>query len=70
MLVTSRRENDIDATLSPLATCQIYMQSTLVDADILTFVRERLEHDPKLKKWPEHVRAEIKLTLIDGARGM
>ena len=70
ILVTSRKENDIDDTLSSLLTCQIRMQSTLIDADIVAFVRDKLVQDPKLKKWPEKVRAEIETTLIEGACGM
>lgn len=70
ILVTSRKENDIDDTLSSLLTCQIRMQSTLIDADIVAFVRDKLVQDPKLKKWPEKVRAEIETTLIEGAGGM
>ena len=70
ILVTSRKENDIDETLSSLLTCQICMQSTLIDADIVSFVRDKLVQDPKLKKWPDKVRAEIEKTLIEGACGM
>ena len=70
ILVTSRKENDIDDTLSSLLTCQIYMQSTLIDGDIIAFVRDKLLQDPKLKKWPDKVRAEIETTLIEGACGM
>ena len=70
ILVTSRKENDIDDTLSSLLTCQIRMQSTLIDADIVAFVQDKLVQDPKLKKWPEKVRAEIETTLIEGACGM
>ena len=70
ILVTSRKENDIDDTLSSLLTCQICMQSTLIDADIVAFIRDKLVQDPKLKKWPDKVRAEIETTLIEGACGM
>lgn len=70
ILVTSRKENDIDDTLSSLLTGQICMQSTLIDADIVAFVRDKLVQDPKLKKWPDKVRAEIEATLIEGACGM
>ena len=70
ILVTSRKENDIDDALSSLLTCQIRMQSTLIDADIVAFVRDKLVQDPKLKKWPDKVRAEIETTLIEGACGM
>ena len=70
ILVTSRRENDIEEALQPLVMCQICIQSALVDADIRVHILERLSNDPKLKKWPVNIREEIKDTLTKGAEGM
>ena len=70
ILATSRREREIEETLQPLITCQICIQSALVDADINLHVHETLQNDKKLKKWPVHVRMEIEATLMDGVRGM
>jgi len=70
LLATSRREKDIEETLTPLITGQICIQSTLVDADIRIHIRERLQNDAKLRKWPENVRMEIEKTLMGGAKGM
>jgi hypothetical protein len=70
LLVTSRRENDIEETLTPLVTGQICIQSALVDADIRIHIREQLQNDTKLKRWPENVRIEIEKTLMDRANGM
>lgn len=69
-LVTSRREREIEETLEPLITGQICIQSALVDADIKIHLRERLQNDQKLKKWPAEVQKEIEATLMDGAHGM
>jgi hypothetical protein len=61
-LFTSRREREIEDTLEPLITCQICIQSALVNADINIHLRERLQNDPKLKQWPVNVQMEIEAT--------
>ncbi|KAH6667724.1 hypothetical protein B0J14DRAFT_170784 [Halenospora varia] len=70
VLATSRRERDIEETLAPLTTGQICTQSALVNADIHIHLCERLQNDPRLKKWPANVQREIEKTLMDGAHGM
>ncbi|PVH67497.1 hypothetical protein DL98DRAFT_296048, partial [Cadophora sp. DSE1049] len=70
VLATSRRERDIEETLESLTTSEICLQSALVDNDIRTHLSERLQNDPKLKRWPANVRGEIKDTLMEGAQGM
>ena len=70
VLATSRRERDIEETLESLATGQVCIQSALVNADIHIHLCSRIQNDPKLKKWPEHVQREIEKTLMDGAHGM
>jgi hypothetical protein len=70
ILATSRREKDIEETLTPLITGQACIQSVLVDADIRIHIRERLQPDPNLRKWPKNVQMEIEKTLMDGAHGM
>jgi len=70
ILVTSRRESDIEEALEPLVTDQVCIQSTLVNADIHTHIREQLQKDSKLKKWPTHVQTEIEEVLMEGASGM
>ena len=70
ILVTSRREMDIDSTLSPLVTTTMEMQKSLINADISLYIQKRLECDARLKRWPPEVKAEIKNTLTMGADGM
>ena len=70
ILATSRKENDIATSLEPLVTCQLCIQSALVDADIRVHVLERLSNDPKLNKWPVDVQREIENTLTRDAKGM
>ena len=70
VLATSRKENDIAMSLEPLVTCQLCIQSALVDADIRVHILDRLSTDVKLKKWPTNVQKEVEDTLMRGAKGM
>ena len=74
MLFTSRRLIDIEDSLGPLidTRSKICIQSALVDADILTYVRKRLQNDRHLRRWgnkPE-VQEEIETALMQKADGM
>lgn len=70
VLATSRKENNIAIALEPLVTCQICIQSTLVDADIRVHILDKLSSIPRLKKWPVDVQKEIEDALMRGANGM
>lgn len=71
VLVTSRREPDIEEALLPLLTIPaIPLQGSQVDLDIKLHISWQLATDPKLKKWSNEVKAEIENTLINGANGM
>lgn len=70
ILTTSRRENDIATCLESLVTCELCIQSALVDADIRVHILKRLSIDPKLKNWPVSVQKEIEDNLMKGAKGM
>jgi len=70
ILVTSRKEWDIEDCLIPRVSAQINLHSALVNADIQTHVHERLRNDSKLKKWPKKVHVQIEAALMEGAQGM
>ena len=70
IFVTSRREPEIEDILSPLATDTITLEESVVDEDILTYVRYHLRHDFRLSKWSEKIREEIETALVNGANGM
>ena len=70
IISTSRKENDITMSLEPLVTCQLCIQSALIDADIRVHILEKLSNDPKLQKWPINVQKEIEDALMSGANGM
>lgn len=74
VLATSRRESDIEGALTPLCDSRnrISIQSELVDVDIRTYIQDRLQFDPKLKKRQEDpkIQLEIKDALMTKANGM
>jgi Cdc6-like AAA superfamily ATPase len=74
LLVTSRKERDIESSLETIVDTQntICLQSELVDRDIRTYVRQRLSDDKSLSKWQKDpdIRHEIEMTLVKGAQGM
>ena len=74
MLVTSRWLIDIKESLEPLTEPhgRICIQSALVNADILTYVHEKLQNDRYLKRWSSKpkVQEEIETTLMQKADGM
>ena len=70
LLATSRKENDIAKSLEPLVSCQLCIQSALVDPDIRVHILERLSNDPQLKKWPADVQKEIEDTIMRDSNGM
>lgn len=70
VLATSRRETDIEDSLGAVATDTISLEECVVDGDIMSYVRYQLQHDEKLSRWPDNVRKEIEVTLLEGAKGM
>lgn len=70
IMITSRREKDIEEEIGSFADHDINIQSAIVNEDIRTYVHGRLDTDTKLKKWPERVKEEIITTLMEKADGM
>lgn len=74
IIVTSRRERDIEISLKPLIgePSQICLQSKIIDNDIRTYVRHRLSVDKNLKRWQKNVdvHQEIETALMGKAHGM
>jgi len=74
ILVTSRREKDIEESLDILANDQrkVCIQSALVNDDIRAYVQKRLQSDQNLKRWRNKpdVQEEIKMQLMGKADGM
>jgi hypothetical protein len=74
LLVTSRRERDIENSLKGCVDLQnsICLQSEEVDKDIQHYVRQRLSDDKALSKWSRDIvlRQEIETALMEGSKGM
>ena len=70
ILVTSRREKDIEDVLGQVAIYNINIQSNIVDADISVYICDQMATDTKLKKWPDSVKNQILTELMAKAGGM
>jgi hypothetical protein len=74
VLVTSRKEHEIERSLESIVTTQntICLQSEVVDRDISTYVCQRLFDDKTLSKWQKdsQIRHQIETALMNGAHGM
>ncbi|KAM0799070.1 ankyrin repeat-containing domain protein [Usnea florida] len=73
MLVTSRREKEIEESMSTLLNDEhkFCIQSTLVEDDIRAYVQGRTCKDRRLKKWQKpEIQAEITEVLVEKADGM
>ena len=71
ILVTSRKECDIEEKLTGLATLSSFsIQGEDTDMDILTHVKVQLASDSTMSKWPESIKLEIEEVLTSKAQGM
>ena len=70
ILVTSRREIEIEDILSYLVSDTILLEDSVVDRDIFTYVRYQLQNDIRLSKWSEKIQEEIETALVNRANGM
>lgn len=70
LLVTSRTEKDIKSRMEDLDAVSIDLQGAMIEVDIRTYVDQTLKTDPRLNKWNEGLRSEIRDVLLEGAQGM
>jgi hypothetical protein len=70
LLATSRRERDIEDTLSGLISHEVLMDEKLLDGDIRLHVSRTLEDDTKFKMFSAVEKEMVMTTLIEGAHGM
>jgi hypothetical protein len=70
LLVASRKEREIADCFGPQMWGWVDLKENVVDKDIAIHVRDSLQKDPKLKKWPKDMQEEILATLTNGAHGM
>jgi hypothetical protein len=70
VLLTSRRESDIEETLTDLQAYPMPILDLEVDADIQKYVAREVARDRKLQSLDVETRVEIEVTLTDKAGGM
>ncbi len=70
ILATSRQLPEIEETVKAYATDSVCLQDATISNDIIILIRERLNSDKKLQKWPAVVKLEIETTLSEKAHGM
>ena len=70
LVVTSRRETDIENAILDRASQVINIESSLVDADIQVYVRDQVGGDTRLAKWSIEIREEIITKICSQADGM
>ncbi|MCJ1347421.1 hypothetical protein MMC31_005646 [Peltigera leucophlebia] len=69
LLAASRKEIDIEISLTPIST-NISLSNPHVDEDIQIYIANQLQDHHKLRTWPKSLADEISAALIKGAKGM
>ena len=69
LLATSRKERDIEETLSGLISHEVPMDEKLIDGDIRVHVSRTLE-DTKFRMFSSVEKETVMTTLMEGAHGM
>jgi hypothetical protein len=72
LLMTSRKERDIEISLEGYVGDAICLQSDIVDTDIQRYIQQRLSDDKSLTKWSKdaEIKRKIEAALMHGACGM
>lgn len=70
VLVTSRKESDIEVKLMDSVTLPPLSFQEDTDIDIRTHVRAQLASDISMSKWPEPTKLEVEEVLTTKAKGM
>jgi hypothetical protein len=70
LLMTSRKERDLQAVLENSVEYVVAIQDERVDADVNLHIQRCLRNDPDLNKWDDELKLEIVAKLTSGAKGM
>jgi hypothetical protein len=71
LLITSRKESQIEGTLSHLVTTPpLGIQTSRVDKDIRTHIRAQLQSHPNMCTWPKPIQEEVEQVLTGKSGGM
>ena len=70
ILITSRREKDIEDEFKNLIDDRIPLEESIIDSDIILHIRKRVEIDDELRDWDTDTKNDIEKTLCEKAHGM
>jgi hypothetical protein len=70
ILITSRKEPDIERGLKDAASHIISLEASVVDEDVRTHVQSVIHRDPTLSSVKPTLQKEILDEIVAGARGM
>jgi ankyrin repeat protein len=70
ILITSRKEYDIESALKDKVAHNISIQSADVDADVRIHVENAITQDPAFRKWKPAIRQEMLDAIVSGSHGM
>ena len=70
LLVSSRRDQDIQESMERCTTAEIHLSADLVGDDIVSYVNAAVIKEHKFRKWGHAVQGQIKGALVSGANGM
>jgi hypothetical protein len=72
LLMTSRKERDIETSLEGYVGDAMCLQSDIVDTDIRKYIQQRMSEDKSLNKWSKNakIKKDIEVALVRRACGM
>ncbi|KAF3916902.1 Ankyrin-1 [Orbilia brochopaga] len=70
LLVTSRREPDIEKAFKPAFHHTICIEDSKVDEDVQTHVTKAMASEPAFKNWNAAIKKEVSDAISKGSRGM
>ncbi|KAI9704034.1 MAG: hypothetical protein M1820_005655 [Bogoriella megaspora] len=70
LLVASRQDHQFRSTLGQMATFHINLDEQTFDKDIRLYVRDRINGDSRMKKWPTDVQESVERSLLANAGGL
>ncbi|PGH14296.1 hypothetical protein AJ79_03118 [Helicocarpus griseus UAMH5409] len=70
LMMASRREKQIEDTLSGFAQTVFSFESVLVNDDIMFHIQKQMEEEPSFRRLPAKDKLKIEKTLAEKANGM
>jgi len=70
ILVTSRKENEIEKKLTPLIDNTVPLEDSVIDLDIILYIRTCIKTDDQLQEWEDDIKKDIEKALCEKVQGM